>query len=468
MISKGEFIDRETELSILNKEWKEPGFRLVIVYGRRRTGKTRLLTHWLKKHEGILYSAAQLSYTLLSKEFSETVGKMLGIYVNPNDMLRAIEELATTSKERLAIIIDEFQYIVEADQSFTSKLQRSIDTILDKTNTVLILSGSSVSFFENELLGYKAPLHGRRTSQIHLHPMRLLEASDFWPKMNPIEATKSYSIVGGTPAYLIHTLNAKNSIDVLQVVLKPGSILLEEAENLLRQEMREPRSYASILKAVATGRTRITEISSTTGIDPRIVSKYASILENLDILEIVYPLGKKKGSRIRIKDPYFLYYYKYITTLRNLVETGYQEKAVEEAIKNLDIHTSQVFEQIVQTIIPDLHIIGYVKTPPYQIGPWWYKQYEIDIIVREPGITTTFIETKWRDVTIKEAKIILRELETKASKTGLQSPENHYVLIAKSAKDCNRPMTQIDDHRALIDYSKTIPIIKQNKLTRKP
>ncbi|MCE4606129.1 MAG: DUF234 domain-containing protein [Desulfurococcales archaeon] len=139
---------------------------------------------------------------------------------------------------------------------------------------------------------------------------------------------------------------------------------------------------------------------------------------------------------------------------------------MEEAIRNLDIHTSQVFEQIVQTIIPDLRITGYIKTPPLQIGPWWYKQYEVDIIAREPGITTTFIETKWRDVTVKEAKIILRELETKATKTGLQSPENHYVLIAKSVKDYNKPMMQIDDYRTLIDYSKTILTIKQNKLSK--
>ena len=462
---QGGFIDREVELEILDDEWMKPGFRLVVVYGRRRIGKTRLLTQWIKQRKGVYYTAAQLSYQLLSREFSETVGRMLGVYVDPNDIIRGLEDLASR-EERVAVVLDEFQYIAEADSSVMSRLQRSIDETLRKTSLFLVLSGSSVSFFEKELLGYKAPLHGRRTRQIHLRPMRILEAIGFWPGMNIVDATRAYSIVGGTPAYLSLTRHAKTIEEVVSRVYKPGSILLEEAENYLRQEMREPKSYASILKAVAIGRTRISEIAAATGIDPRIVSKYVSILENLDITEIVYPLGKRKGGRVRVKDPYFLYYYRHITTLRNLVETGYRDQAIREALRTLDTHTSTVFEQIIQQLTPDLHAAGIVRTRPVQVGPWWHKQYEIDLIVRDPGESTTFIEAKWSDMTIRKARRLLAQLEDKASKTGLQSPVNQYIIIAQTIKGSGNPIVALDEQRTLIDYSKLLQVLMKERKTR--
>jgi AAA+ ATPase superfamily predicted ATPase len=454
------FVDREVELNILEDEWRQPGFRLIIVYGRRRIGKTRLLTHWIRRHGGVYYTAAQLNYQLLSREFSETVGRVLGVYVTPDDIVKAIEELAAR-EERIAIVLDEFQYIAEADHSVMSRLQRLIDTSLKDTRLLLVLSGSSVSFFEKELLGYKAPLHGRRTRQIHLKPMRILEAMQFWPKMNPIDATRSYSIIGGTPAYLSLTRNAETPRDVLSTVFKPGSPLLEEAENFLRQEVREPKTYASILKAVATGRTRISEISGVTGVDPRIISKYVNVLESLDIMETVYPLGRRKGGRVRITDPYFLYYYKHITTLRNLVETGYTHKAVSEAERTLDTHTSTLFEQIIQSITPDLHAHGIIKAKPVQVAPWWYKQHEIDLVARNPGETTSFIEAKWSDITLREAERIIASLEEKASKTGLQSPVNQYIVIARTIKDASTPTTSLDRSRTIVDYSRILRVLER-------
>ena len=459
------FVDRELELAKLEDEWMRPGFRLVVVYGRRRIGKTRLLTQWIKRHRGVYYTAAQLSYQLLSREFSETVGRMLGVYVDPNDIIKGLEDLASHG-ERIPVVLDEFQYIAEADPSVMSRLQRSIDETLGKTSLFLVLSGSSVSFFEKELLGYKAPLHGRRTRQIHLRPMRILEAIGFWPEMNIVDATRAYSIVGGTPAYLSLTRNSKTIGEVVSRVYTPGSILLEEAENYLRQEMREPKSYASILKAVATGRTRISEIAAATGIDPRIVSKYVSVLENLDITEIAYSLGKRKGGRVRVRDPYFLYYYRNITTLRNLVETGYRDQAVREALRTLDTHTSTVFELIIQQLTPDLHFAGIVRTRPVQVGPWWHKQYEIDLIVRNPGKSTTFIEAKWSDMTIQEARKLLAQLEDKAGRTGLQSPVNQYLIIARTIKGTSSPIVVLDEQRAIIDYSRILQVIERRRNAR--
>ncbi len=198
-------------------------------------------------------------------------------------------------------------------------------------------------------------------------------------------------------------------------------------------------------------------------IDPRIVSKYISVLENLDITEIVYPLGKRKGGKVRVRDPYFLYYYRHITTLRNLVETGYREQVIREALRTLDTHTSTVFEQIIQQLTPDLHAAGIVRTRPVQVGPWWHKQYEIDLIVRDPGESTTFIEAKWSDMKIREARRLLAQLEDKASKTGLQSPVNQYIIITRTIKGSRDPVVTLDEQRTLVDHSRILRVIEKGK-----
>ena len=455
------FIDRRGELGILEEEWARPGFRLIVVYGRRRLGKTRLLLEWLRNRRGVFYEAAELSYPQLSEEFSRSVGRQLGIYVTGGDIVEAVEELASVG-ERIAVVIDEFQYIVDADPSLPSRLTRSIDGTLAGSRLVLVISGSAVSFFEKELLGYRAPLHGRRTAQVKLRPMRLLEAWGFWPSMNPVEALEAYTVVGGTPAYLAPTYGAKSTREVLREVLRPGSPLLEEALLLLRQELREPRSYAAILKAVAEGATRPAEAAQKAGLDVRSIHRYIEVLEEMDIVEKRRPLGYRRGTRIYIRDPYFLFYFNTATWARSLVERGLVEEAVEETAKTVRRLAPLVFEQWLREHVVDLYSAGIIPVKPVETGPWWHRGEEIDLVVREPGRKTCFIEAKWATTGLGDAKRLLQGLEAKASKTGLQGPENCYAVVAKNT-GTGAPVYRLDEARLLIDYSKAMTLLRTGK-----
>ncbi|BEP18706.1 ATP-binding protein [Pyrofollis japonicus] len=445
------FIDRRRELRVLDEEWNKPGFRMIVVYGRRRIGKTRLLVEWLRQRRGVYYEAAELSYQQLAAEFSRVVGKQLGVYVSPSDVVKALEDLGQRA-DRIAIVLDEFQYLVNADGSLPSRLARSIDTVLQRTNLVLVLSGSAVSFFEKELLGYRAPLHGRRTSQLRLRPLRMIEAWEFWPRLGSIDALRAYSVVGGTPAYLALTYGVESLEELLKRVLDPASPLLEEALFLLRQELREPRSYAALIKAVVDGATRPSEAAYRAGIDPRSVHRYIEVLEELDIARRRTPLGFRRGARIFITDPYFRFYFGFITWAKNLVEQGLVDEVVEEAKHVIDAYASKTFEEWVEQHLGELYSLGVLPTRPVEYGSWWHRGEEIDLVVRDPGTSTSFIEAKWSDLSMYDTKNLIRELEKKAKKTGLMGPENYYIIVARRLKNIEDEAIRLDEHRIAINY----------------
>ncbi len=455
------FVDRWRELAVLEAEWARPGFRLVVVYGRRRVGKTRLLLEWLRGRSGVYYVAAELGYQQLSMEFGEAVARQLGVPVSHRDIVEALEDLAARlGGERVAVVLDEFQYIVEADPTLPSRLQRSIDHVLGRSNLYLVLSGSAVSWFEKKLLAYRAPLHGRRTSQLKVRPMRLVEARGFWPKLDSVDALRAYSIVGGTPAYLAYTYNASSLRELLERVLSPGSPLLEEALSLLRQELREPRSYAALLKAIADGRTTPSEAAQVAGIDPRTVHRYVEVLEELDILEARRPLGRRRGVRLRIVDEYFRFYFRHIQPLLSIIETGGHEDAVEAILPRIDEHASETFEKWIEAHLPELHRSGILPIRPVEHGGWWHRGYEIDLVVREPG-KTAFIEAKWSSLTLREAASILKRLERLAPKTGLMSATNYYIVFARSVEGHSEPVIRLDEARIAVQYTGAMKLVEK-------
>lgn len=453
-------------MKILEEEYEREGFSLIVVYGRRRIGKTRLLMEWAKNKRGVYYVAAQLSYEQLSREFSELVGLNLGIWV-PQDIVEAIEKLASM-EEKLLVILDEFQYIVEADPTLPSRLQRLVDQKLSKTRIKLVLSGSAISFFEKQLLGYKSPLFGRRTRTLKLGQIRIVDAYEFMSNMDTGEALKTYMVLGGTPAYLKVAYGKRGLRQVLEEILSPGNPLLDEAENLLRQELREPRTYMSILRALAEGKTRPIEIAHVAKIDPRAIHHYIAVLRELEIIDVVRPLGQKRGAQIVFKDNYYRFWFTYITRLRSLIEAGYTQKVIDIILREIDSYAAKPFEQVVQQTIPELYSYGVIETKPLQVGSWWKKNLEIDIVIREPGKSATFMEVKWKQLTIQEAKTVLEKLEEKAERTGLQGAKNYYVVVTRRIMDREEPITRIDEHRLVLSYEKILEEIWRRRVNVHP
>lgn len=453
------FIDREVELSALIREHERRGFSLVTVYGRRRVGKTRLLKEFLNKVGGVYYVAAELSYPLLAREFARAVADYLGRLPRSEDVVDALVEIAEGGG-RPVVVIDEFQYLVGADPSLPSRLQRAIDTALSNTDLMLVLSGSAVSFFEAELLGYRAPLHGRRTANIRLRPMRFLEALGFLEKMPPEEAVRTYSVLGGTPAYLGVAYGREGLREVLEAVLSPGSVLVEEAESLLRQELREPRRYMAILRSAAEGRVSPYEAASMAGIDTRSVHRYLEVLEGLDIIVVRRPLGFRRGARIFFRDHYFRFWFRYVQPMRHLIELGHVGEVVEHILRTIDSHASTTFEAVVEESLPELFKLGAVPTKPLQHGPWWYRGEEIDLVVREPGESATFIEVKWADITVAEARKEAARLAEKARKTGLQERLNHYVIVARRVEGVGDPHIE-EGGAVIVDFINALPELRR-------
>ncbi len=453
------FVDRRVELEALEREWGRQRFSLAIVYGRRRVGKTALLRRFLRGRRGVYYVAAELPASQLYREFAEVVGEELGVYV-PGDLVEALERLARLG-ERLAVVLDEFQYMVEADPSLPSRLQRSIDTVLGESRLMLVLCGSAVSFFEERLLGYRAPLFGRRTLSLRLRPMTMLEAHGFYAGARGfLEEAAMYSVLGGTPAYARYAHGRRGLRELLEEILSPGHPLLTEPLDLLRQELREPRSYLGLLRAVAEGRTRPSEAAQAAGIDPRSVHHYAAVLEQLDILERRAPLGQRRGYRLRILDPFFRFWFTVAPRVQSLVEAGYTSKAVEAAERLVrERLLGPTLEQVVEQLLPLLHADSLLPTTPVEHGPWWGRRgEEIDLVVRDPGRSTTFIEVK-ASTSIGEAERLLASLEEKARLSGLQSPRNHYIIVAGRVEDASEPVERLDEHRSVIDLSRLWPIL---------
>ena len=447
------FVDRFVELSVLESEWRRGSFSLTLVYGRRRVGKSALLRRFLEGKRGVYYVAAELPASELYAEFADAVGEQLGVYV-PRDLVEALERLALLG-ERLVVVLDEFQYMVEADPSLPSRLQRSIDGRLSKSRLMLVLCGSAVSFFEKRLLGYRAPLFGRRTRALKLRPMRLLEAHYFYSSLSGFTGeAEGYSVLGGTPAYARYATGKASLGELLEEVLQPGHLLLTEPLDLLRQEVREPRTYLAILRAIAEGRNTPSEAAQAAGVDPRTVHHYIRVLEEMDIVERRTPLGQRRGHRLYITDPYFRFWFTVAPRTQSLVEAGFTSRAVEIAERLVrERLLGPTLQQIVEEHLPELYAAGYIPTNPVEHGPWWRKDVEIDVVVREPGVSATFIEVKTR-LDKREALRVLDALVEKARRSGLQEPENHYIVVAAEVEDLEEPLERLEGNRAVLDLGR--------------
>jgi len=445
------FIDRRKELAVLEREWRRKGFSLITVYGRRRVGKTRLLKEFLSRHSGAYFVASELTYPQIAKEFFHVIAKSFNFIPRNEDIVDILEE-ASAEVGKALIILDEFQYIVDANPSIPSRLQRSIDEVLSESDIKLVISGSAVSFFERELLGYRAPLFGRRTASIRLRPMRFLEALGFLASLPYGDAVRTYAVLGGTPAYAQYAYGASSLEEVLRAVAEHGSPLLDEVENLLRQELREPRRYMALLKALAEGRTNPYEAANAAGVDPRAVHKYVEVLEELDIIMLRKPLGFRRGARAFFKDNYFRFWFACLQPLRNLIEVSGFMEAYEPLLKCVDRLTGSVFEAIVEESLPELIRVGAITTKPALVGPWWHKGKEIDLVVRDPGNSAAFIEVKWGTVSRRGAEALLRRLQDKARLTGLQEGTNEFVLVLGKADWFEGPVTEINGLGKVVNY----------------
>ena len=272
------FIGREQELTFLNESYNSNHAEMVVVYGRRRVGKTELITKFCEDKPNIFYAAKECSDGVQLQSFSKAIVsyapeqfKFVDNFRDWEQAFSALTDIKTDKK--LVVVIDEFPYMVRNNKSIPSILQNLWDHMLKNTNIMLILSGSSMSFIEDEILGYKNPLYGRTTGIYKLEPLPYTDAIKFFPNYSDEDKVIAYAILGGIPHYL-QQFDPQKTVEenIKNTILRRGSILYNEVEFLLHEELREPSTYNTVIEAVALGNTEYNAILSKTLIEQRTLS----------------------------------------------------------------------------------------------------------------------------------------------------------------------------------------------------
>ncbi|HEY8361880.1 MAG TPA: ATP-binding protein [Tissierellaceae bacterium] len=439
------FIGRKYELETLNRLYNEDRFHFIVIYGRRRVGKTTLLTEFCKDKPSIFFVAEEYNDKIALKSFSDKILSYFGLSGLVSEFEsweKAFLYLAHQAKDkRLIVVIDEFPYIVNSNKSIPSILQNLIDHHLKDTKLFLIICGSAVSFIEKEVLSYKSPLYGRRTAQLIVEPFNFFESREFFPRYDFENQVIAYGILGGIPQYLKNFDDTKDIYENIKTkILDKASYLYEEPKLLLRQEVREPALYNSIIEAIANGSSKLNEISTKVGIDTDKCAKYISVLIDLKILDKITPIelkGKNVKSRksiYKIKDNFFKFWYRFVFSNKALIELGLFDEVIENKIKPfINEFMGEVYEEICMDY---LKILNKNRKLPFvfeRIGKWWgnnpYKKREEEIdIVAYGKNSIIFGECKWQNT--KTDMSVLNNLIEKS--VLFDYPEKYYVLFSKS------------------------------------
>lgn len=387
------FFGRSEELESMNKRYNKNRFECVIIYGRRRVGKTSLIREFCKDKKDIYFSAirgtAQDNLEELSKAiymYKEPENPQAPIYASFADAFDEITNIV--KKEQVVFVIDEYPYLAEADGSVSSRLQHIIDHVWQDSNLYLILCGSSMSFMENQVLGYESPLYGRRTAQYKIQAMNYREITVFNPELDAGDQALVYGITGGIPHY-INKLDVVNDVDeaIIENIFDSSAYLFEEPENLLKQELREPAVYNSIISAIAGGASRVNEIATKVGLATGACSKYLKVLLDLEIVRKETPITEKPGKKTIyvIEDNFFRFWYRFVSKNLSSVNAGRIKLIYDAAIrKYYPDYMGLVFEKMCKE-----YLLYYENNPDYvikEIGQWWgtdkknRKEIQIDIV----------------------------------------------------------------------------------------
>jgi AAA+ ATPase superfamily predicted ATPase len=432
------FVNRESEIQFLLDRIASNKSELVIVYGRRRIGKTELLRKAFPKGKAIYFVADLGADQDQRRRFSEAVNLA---YPNPllqadippdwDALLRYIITLA--EKERTILVLDEFPYLCSSDPALPSILQRIWDEVGKDSNLYLTLCGSFISFMEREVLGHKSPLYGRRTAQLLVHPLPFRTLKGFFPGYSPEERISAYAILGGVPAYLIQFTD-RHSIrqNIEKQILKPTAFLHDEVRFILMEELRDPKHYLSVLQSIAFGNTRMNDIVQRTGIERGPVSKYLSVLQDLRLIERETPITEKYPEKsrkgiYRLSDNFFRFWFRFILPYKSrLVEGGERKIMEEEILPHLDNFIGQVFDKICIEILRNLANEEKIKLNYDHAGRWWSGNEEIDLVAMGEDKPVFAAECKWskRPVGID----ILKELRRKASLIASERPRDDLRL----------------------------------------
>ncbi|MBQ5989428.1 MAG: ATP-binding protein [Oscillospiraceae bacterium] len=383
------FIGRKQELQFLEDRYKAPNGQLIVLYGRRRVGKTETLKEFCKGKPHVFYSCREISDKLQLSSFSEKMlrenipaAKYLKEFSDWESAFGSVCDLPYGENKRI-LVIDEFPYMCRNNTAIPSILQNLWDEKLKNENVMIILCGSAMSFIEKELLAEKNPLYGRATGIYKMGAMGFYDAAKFFPDYSAYDKILAYSILGGIPHYL-KQFDPNISLDenIKKNIITKGCALYSEVDFLLKQELRETSLYNAVIESVALGSTKLNDISTQSLIDD--TSKTSVYLKNLTELEIIErefsvddginEHAKKSRGLYRLTDNYFRFWYAFVFPNYSELEGGDVDGVYEYVIKPaLHNYASFSFEDICREYIREQQKKNALPFRYARSGRWWGK-----------------------------------------------------------------------------------------------
>jgi AAA+ ATPase superfamily predicted ATPase len=382
------FIGRQSELAKLNEEYaRDNGF--VIIYGRRRVGKTTLIKEFLKDKTSFYFLATEELESQSMKRLAGVIARTTensllqrAVFSDWMDLFRIVVDYHPDEKK--VLVIDEFPYLVKSNSAFPSILQHAWDELFSGRNTMLILCGSLIGMMQKHALSYDSPLYGRRTSQMRLSP---LSFPDIYAaqKISFEHAAEKYAVTGGIPKYLEFFENSKSLIEqIKETVLSKSGFLYEEPYFLLKSESLTAVNYFSIIKAIADGNHKLGKISGALGQETSSLTPYLATLCDLGFVEKRTPITEKNPERSRkglyvISDNFIRFWFRYVYPFKGELELDNLQIVLDEIRKDFSAKfVPFAYEDICRMIFADLCKSGIIPFVPSRIGHYWLNDLDVD------------------------------------------------------------------------------------------
>jgi len=438
------FVNRTGELALLGRLAASDHREMLVVYGRRRLGKTALLRQFAVARPLAFFSCplstASEALRLFTRELARTFDDSLLARARFPGWSEAVAyAVERCGREGIPLVLDEFPYLQRSAPGIDALLQHAWDA--HDGAVKLIFTGSSFSVMDAAVADPRAPLYGRRTAQLEVQPMSFDEVSAFYPGWSFEQRAVAYGLFGGVPAYAEQAARHESpGAAAHALALSPAGPLFAEPEFLVREELRDPGAYFAILHALAAGKTRPNEIAREAGIPHASVGKYLDVLRRLRLVRRETPLTEARPERSRkgiylLADPFLRFWFRYVYPNRSALEAGRSREVLETVVlPDLDTFMGQPYEQICrQHLLADgSRLLGW---QPLRVSRYWDSRTEIDLVaVDAAGENAAFIECKWgRKVDVPR---IVRRLREKARAVApLAAAFHRYLVVSRTDTD---------------------------------
>jgi len=456
------FYDRTQERSVLGSVLSSARSEMIIVYGRRGVGKSALLEQALREAglPYIFYRATRRTLPLQMGALTEAVREahpeaFLGQpFASVSVFLeflvhQAAEREASGDLMPVVVVIDELPYLADVDAGLLTALQHWWDANKRRPNLKIFLAGSYVAFMERQVLDSTAPLYNRRTGALKLEPMDYADAGLFFPTYTAREKMEAYAILGGMPSYL-EQFDPRLGIaeNLMATVLRRNTYLSEEPNWLLLEDLRRDVTYGSILRAVAQGDRRPSEIAKTIGKGAaQDVAPQLTTLQEMGLLVREVPITERGQARSRnslyfLADNYLDFWYRYVDPSRSLIVRGLGARLWEQTIApSLSQYVSRpAFERACRQFL--WRVLASASPPEAvsplaglgftEVGTWWGAgDREIDVMATDArGRVVLAGSCKWTEapVDVREYAALQHDLTLAA----LDGADPTLVLFSRS------------------------------------